>query len=153
MNFTIADFVAACGHPHHQQRPNWLPDMAELRQAVDALSAMLHARESMRWTRNDAHATPWPHFDPTESTRRVQLHGQRLENLFGRMQAAMNRRIDTQRNRVTVATARGWQRSVHWLRWNGATLWYVGEGRLITTVNAVTPGESLAIQVADGIWR
>ncbi|MCO5187797.1 MAG: exodeoxyribonuclease VII large subunit [Anaerolineae bacterium] len=154
IDFTIADFVADLRAPTPSAAAELaVPDIAELRQAVDALSAMLHARginalDEKRRTRNALTRT----LTQLNPHSRVQLHGQRLENLFGRMQAAMNRRIDTQRNRVTVATARLATVSPLATLERGYAVVRSAEGRLITTVNAVTPGESLAIQVADGTF-
>ncbi len=152
VDFTIADFVADLRAPTPSAAAELaVPDVAELAPALAtiqaALATVMEARiEQARWqvqalNRNLAHLSP---------RRRLDNDRQRADVLLERLDGGMRLRLERAQNRLGLAQARLAGVSPLATLSRGYAIVRRPDGRIIRSARAVTAGDKLAVQVADG---
>ena len=130
-----------------------MPDINELRPLVDGLETMLTTRVINTLHDNRRHVAALTRTLTQLSPRgRVHLHDQRLTYLTDRLQNAMHRRLDAPRNRIAMANARLSAISPLATLERGYAVVRSADGHVISSINAVAPGEAVVVQVADGTF-
>lgn len=152
IDFTIADFVADVRAPTPSAAAELAtPDVKELRPVVDGLDAALlghlvDALQQRQWQLDRAVDL----LERLSPARRVELNRQRLESAFGRMQTAMANRLSAQKSVVAVVQAQLKGVSPHATLQRGYAIVRSADGALVRSVDAVSAGDKLQIQVVDG---
>ena len=152
VDFTIADFAADLRAPTPSAAAELaVPDVSELAPALAGiqaeLTAVMEARiEQARWqvqalSRNLAHLSP---------RSRLDNDRQRADNLLERLDGAMRLRLERARNRLELAQARLTGVGPLATLSRGYAIVRQADGRIIRSVQEVTTGDELAVQVADG---
>ncbi|HFQ93182.1 MAG TPA: exodeoxyribonuclease VII large subunit, partial [Anaerolineae bacterium] len=151
VDFTIADFAADLRAPTPSAAAELaVPDVSELAPALAGiqaeLTAVMEARiEQARWqvqalSRNLAHLSP---------RSRLDNDRQRADNLLERLDGAMRLRLERARNRLELAQARLTGVGPLATLSRGYAIVRQADGRIIRSVQEVTTGDELAVQVAD----
>jgi len=152
VDFTMTDFVADMRAPTPSAAAELaVPDAADLQPYVAGLQVGLitavsdHIQQN-RWqvqnlVRSLGHLSP---------RGRLDNNRQRLDHLHGRLEGAMQRMLIERQNRLAVARVGLTAVSPEATLARGYAIVRDGDGRVVRSVQAVSPGDQLNIQVADG---
>ena len=152
-DFTMADFVADERAPTPSAAAERaVPDLSEmqvlLRERRHRLTAVMQ-RNLQQYQQQVAQLRrTLTHLSPRV---RLENNQQRVDNLNGRLDQAIQRQLEKRRTRLSLAqtslTAVG---PAATLQRGYAIVRRQADGQIVRTVTAVTPGDLLTIQVADG---
>ena len=153
-DFTMSDFVADLRAPTPSAAAELaVPDLAELRPSLQNMQTRLHddiltiIDDKQRQVQTLARALT--HLSPNV---RLDSNRQRLDGLQARLDSAMNQQLVNLRNEMAIASARLTAVSPQATLARGYAIVRDANGRIVRTTQAVTSGEQLNVQVADGAF-
>ena len=151
-DFTIADFVADLRAPTPSAAAELaVPDIEELAAMLRGAQAKLHndmtAYLERRFWRVDEFTTKLNHLSPQ---RRLDTDRQRVDGLLMRLETAVSRRIEREENRMGVMAARLTAVSPLATLERGYAIVKDENGRVLHSINNITPAAALTIQLKDG---
>lgn len=152
-DFTIADFVADRRAPTPSAAAELaVPDLGEVRPVLAELSARLSGEMEDRLARHRQTAASLRralrHLSPRA---RLDSHRQRLDTLHGRLLQEVARQMEGRKNQLSFAQARLHSVSPLATLGRGYAIVRDEEERVIRSVSQTHPGQSLTIQVSDGV--
>lgn len=151
-DFTIADFVADLRAPTPSAAAELaVPDIEELTAMLHGAQAKLQndmaAYLERRFWRVDEFTTKLNHLSPE---RRLDTDRQRVDGLLMRLETAVSRRLEREENRMGIMMARLTAVSPLATLERGYAIVKDENGRVLNTINAITPAAPLTIQLKDG---
>ncbi|MCI0580350.1 MAG: exodeoxyribonuclease VII large subunit [Chloroflexi bacterium] len=151
-DFTIADFVADVRAPTPSAAAELaVPDMAEIALHVQKLRARLvgsmQAMIGQRRAQAQALSRALGHLSPRTS---LNSNRQRLDSLVGRLDQAMQWRLERNRSRLAVAQAGLAAVGPLATLSRGYAIVRRADGQVVRSVGDVAAGEALHVQVSDG---
>ncbi len=154
VDFTIADFVADMRAPTPSAAAELaVPDLAEWRPVLRGLSGKLAADMRAIFDRNrrrvDGLARSLRHLSPRAS---LDNQRQRVDGVYGRLHTAIYRQLEREQTRLAVARAGLVAYSPLATLERGYAIVRGEDGRIIRSVQTVTGGDVLSVQVSDGMF-
>ena len=155
VDFTIADFVADMRAPTPSAAAELAtPDVAEWGPTLRSLQARLAAdmQDNLAQKRRRVQhlARSLRHLSPRAS---LDNQRQQIDSLFDHLHITMRRSLERGRSRVTVAEAELMAYSPLATLARGYAIVRGDDGRIIRSIQAVSVGDALSIQVTDGAFE